>query len=165
METLQRVQREVRRHDRQLLRQSLRLIRLPWVWKWSRSRNWEMRNLLRLCAVRPRRPNSSADRVDAAPSTRGHRHNRWRKVDRSMPKILAPTTKAPCFLDWIRLVKNTSSTTPWSRMLLKRSTRLHVDALAEGTGARRAVHHQDRWADLRAVFVAGPLRAYLDEGT
>jgi len=64
VETLQRVQREAQAHyDKQLLRQSLRLIRLPWAEKRAISlmNRQKMRNLLRLCAG-------------------------WRKVDRSMPK-------------------------------------------------------------------------------
>ena len=64
VETLQRVQREAQAHyDRQLLRQSLRLIRLPWAEKRAIAlmNRQKMRNLLRLCAG-------------------------WRKVDRSMPK-------------------------------------------------------------------------------
>ena len=53
VETLQRVQREAQAHyDRQLLRQSLRLIRLPWAEKRAIAlmNRQKMRNLLRLCA-------------------------------------------------------------------------------------------------------------------
>ena len=84
VETLQRVQREAQAHyDKQLLRQSLRLIRLPWAEKRAIAlmNRQKMRNLLRLCAG-------------------------WRKVDRSMPKYWRLRTKYHCFLDWIRLVKN-----------------------------------------------------------
>jgi hypothetical protein len=74
VETLQRVQREAQAHyDKQLLRQSLRLIRLPWAEKRAIAlmNRQKMRNLLRLCAgcglgvgfLR-------ADRLDATPSTR-----------------------------------------------------------------------------------------------
>ncbi len=71
VETLQRVQREAQAHyDKQLLRQSLRLIRLPWAEKRAISlmNRQKMRNLLRLCAG-------------------------WRKVDRSMPKYWRLRTK------------------------------------------------------------------------
>ena len=72
VETLQRVQREAQAHyDRQLLRQSLRLIRLPWAEKRAIAlmNRQKMRNLLRLCAgcglgVRIRHA------IDATPSTR-----------------------------------------------------------------------------------------------
>ena len=53
VETLQRVQREAQAHyDKQLLRQSLRLIRLPWAEKRAIAlmNRQKMRNLLRLCA-------------------------------------------------------------------------------------------------------------------
>ncbi len=52
VETLQRVQREAQAHyDKQLLRQSLRLIRLPWAEKRAIAlmNRQKMRNLLRLC--------------------------------------------------------------------------------------------------------------------
>ena len=67
VETLQRVQREAQAHyDRQLLRQSLRLIRLPWAEKRAIAlmNRQKMRNLLRLCAC-----------VGAAPR---HRRASWR---------------------------------------------------------------------------------------
>ena len=75
VETLQRVQREAQAHyDKQLLRQSLRLIRLPWAEKRAIAlmNRQKMRNLLRLCAG-------------------------WRKVDRSMPKYWRlPVHRSKC---------------------------------------------------------------------
>ena len=134
VETLQRVQREAQAHyDRQLLRQSLRLIRLPWAEKRAISlmNRQKMRNLLRLCAG-------------------------WRKVDRSMPKYWRLRTKYHCFLDWIRLVKNHKlyRTSSVKKMLLKRKHRAFMSTrLLKERGARRCRSiHQDTWADLRAVF-------------
>jgi len=161
VETLQRVQREAQAHyDRQLLRQSLRLIRLPWAEKRAIAlmNRQKMRNLLRLCAgcclgVRFLR----ADRLDATPSTRrSRRPRRWRKVDRSMPKYWRLRTKYHCFLDWIRLVKNHKlyRTSSVKKMLLKRKHRAFASTrLLKERGARRCRSiHQDRWADARAVF-------------
>jgi hypothetical protein len=162
VETLQRVQREAQAHyDKQLLRQSLRLIRLPWAEKRAISlmNRQKMRNLLRLCAG-------------------------WRKVDRSMPKYWRLRTKYHCFLDWIRLVKNHklyrtspcgnqtsdaprhrrvspsslvgfhTGTSSVKKMLLKRKHRAFASTrLLKERGARRCRSiHQDRWADTRAVF-------------
>ena len=108
VETLQRVQREAQAHyDKQLLRQSLRLIRLPWAEKRAISlmNRQKMRNLLRLCAG-------------------------WRKVDRSMPKYWRLRTKYHCFLDWMRLVSNHKlyRTSSVKKMLLKRKHRAFASA-------------------------------------
>jgi hypothetical protein len=75
VETLQRVQREAQAHyDRQLLRQSLRLIRLPWAEKRAIAlmNRQKMRNLLRLCAgcgLGVRIPSCRSRRRDAIDAT------------------------------------------------------------------------------------------------
>ena len=105
VETLQRVQREAQAHyDRQLLRQSLRLIRLPWAEKRAIAlmNRQKMRNLLRLCAgcgLGVRIPSCRSRRRDAIDATLTGRPRRWRKVDRSMPKYWRLRTKYHCFLD------------------------------------------------------------------
>ena len=115
VETLQRVQREAQAHyDKQLLRQSLRLIRLPWAEKRAISlmNRQKMRNLLRLCAGCGLGVRIRGDSVIPIASTRRHRARltprHRRDAHRSPPaqvaeggpvyaKILAPTDEVPLF--------------------------------------------------------------------
>ena len=92
VETLQRVQREAQAHyDRQLLRQSLRLIRLPWAEKRAIAlmNRQKMRNLLRLCAgcgLGVRIPSCRSRRRDAIDATLTGLHTgggRWTGLCRS----------------------------------------------------------------------------------
>ena len=163
VETLQRVQREAQAHyDKQLLRQSLRLIRLPWAEKraFSLMNRQKMRNLLRLCAgcclgVRIRDDafvpiaSTRRHRRDAIDATLTGRTRRWRKVDRSMPNYWRLRTKYHCFLDWIRLVKNHKlyRTTSVKKMLLKRKHRAFASTrLLKERGARRCLcGNQNLW--------------------
>ena len=134
VETLQRVQREAQAHyDKQLMRQSLRLMRLPWAEKRAISlmNRQILRNRLRLCAG-------------------------WRKVNRSMPRYFRLRVKYHCFLDWVRLVKNRKliRSSALKPMLLRRKARASLTTrLLKERGARRCRSiHQDRFADVEATF-------------